>query len=416
MAHETLLLILTAIFSLTLTWGVGANDLANVLSPSLGSKAIRAGQAITIAIIFELAGALLGGSKVAATVQHGIVNTDLLILTPNILIYGMIASLIASSFWITTASRLGIPVSLTNSIVGSVLGFGALVLGWHAVHWKMVGFIGLSWIACPCLAGLTAYFLFSIVRKKILSAESPISNAQHYLPIFLFIVGIILTEIMVLKALKHFSIFPGIGPHILIAVVGASIVVIFGKYFLKRVYNKPYNTYKEQLSLTEKAFAIMLVFTACAMVYAHGSDDIATATGPVAAVVSLTKTGTSTHNGNMLLAILAFGYLGVIIGFLTYGRRVIATIGSSLTELTPSRAFCATLAASSIVLISTNIGIPVSATQTLVGAIVGVGLARGIEAIDLRIVRNIFTSWFITIPVTATLTVLFFYICKFFFH
>jgi len=416
MAHDTLLLILTAIFSLTLTWGVGANDLANVLSPSLGSKAIRAGQAIAIAIIFELAGALLGGSKVASTVQHGIVNTDLLIATPNILIYGMIASLMASSFWITTSSRLGIPVSLTNSIVGSVLGFGSLVVGWHAVHWKMIGFIGLSWIACPCLAGITAYFLFNIVRKKVLSTENPIHSARRYLPIFLFVVGLILTEIMVVKALKHFSIFPSIGLHILMSIVGAALVIVLGRYFLERVYNRPYDTYKEQLTITEKAFAIMLVFTACAMVYAHGSDDIATATGPVAAVVSLTQTGTNTHNGNMLLAILTFGYIGVIIGFLTYGRRVIATIGSSLTELTPSRAFCATLAASSIVLISTNIGIPVSATQTLVGAIVGVGLARGIEAIDLRIVRNIFTSWFITIPVTATLTMLFFYVCKFFFH
>jgi inorganic phosphate transporter, PiT family len=416
MSHEIFAVILACLFGLFLTWGVGANDLANILSPTLGSKAITAKQAIIIALIFELAGALFGGGKVAATVQHGIINTESLINSPALLIDGMLAALLASSLWITIASRIGVPVSLTNSIVGSVVGFGSLVLGWQAVHWGKIGFIGMSWILCPISAGCIAYLLFFSVQRLILSSDEPLAKARRYLPFFLFIVGFVLAELTVIKGLRHFAIETTLAQNITISTIIACIVLLVGQLFLKRIYARPYLDLKEQFALVEKAFALVMLFTICAMVYAHGSDDIATSTGPVAAVVSIFMAGTPTHNGNVVTLILVGGYLGVIIGFLTYGRRVAETVGSKITTLTPSRAFCATLAASCTVVTSTTIGIPVSATQTLVGAILGVGLAHGIGAIDLRIVRNIFTSWFITIPITALLTTVLFYIFKIFFH
>jgi len=412
MGHEILYIILASLFGLFLTWSVGANDLANVLSPTVGSKAVSMRQVIIIALIFEIAGALLGGSKVATTVQHGIINTALLDSVPEVFIYGMLAALLASSIWITTASHLGIPVSLTNSIVGSVIGFGLLVLGWRAVQWKMVGFIGLSWVLCPGIAGVLAFLFFSLIQKTVLSADDPLEMAKKYLPFFLFLVGIILAEITVIKSFKHFNIQINIAENILIATGCGLMIVLIGQFFLSHIYKQPYIDYKEQFALVEKAFSILVLFTSSAMVYAHGSDDIATATGPVAAVIALARHN-PLQNGNTLLLILTCGYFGVIAGFFTFGRKIIATVGSAITELTPSRAFCATIAAASTVIASTNLGIPVSATQTLVGAILGVGLARGIGSIDLRIARNIFMSWFITLPVTAILTALIFYCIKF---
>lgn len=417
MNHEIIFVILALIFGFLLTWGVGANDLANVLSPTIGSKAINLRQALIIALIFELGGALLGGGKVATTVQSGIVDTTVLIATPNILIYGMLAALLASSIWITTASHLGIPVSLTNSIVGSVIGFGALILGWHAVHWKMVGFIGLCWVLCPLTAGFIAFLLFTLIKNKILTKEEPLSQAKKYLPFFLFVVGFVLSELTIIKGLRHFNIHPDLTDNILIATATGFIIVLIGNIFLKRIYRSSFLDYKEQFALVEKAFSIIMMFTASAMVYAHGSDDISTASGPVAAVVNLAQTQfAALHKNSLLMMILAFGYLGVVSGFLLHGHKVVQTVGSRITELTPSRAFCATLAAACTVVTSTNIGIPVSATQTLVGAILGVGFARGIGALDLKIAQRIFASWFITIPITAILTTIFFYIFKLLFN
>lgn len=409
MSHEVIILALTAFCGIFLSWGVGANDFSNILSPAIGSRAVNVRQIVVIALIFELLGALLGGDKIAATVQNGIINTDLLVNTPQILVYGMLAALLASSVWIATASHFGIPVSLTNAIIGSIVGFGMLVLGWHAIHWRSIGNIGLSWIICPCAASVVAYLIFNITQKIILSTVAPLDKAKKYLPFYLFIVGFILSEITVIKALKHFSIQLHPVENILIATACGIAIVISGNILLKKIYNQPYVNYKEQFVLVEKAFAFLMIFTSCAMVYAHGANDIATATGPVITILHYVLSGSVDHNNNLLLVILTCGYVGVAIGFLTFGRKVIETVGSAITELTPIRAFCATFAAATTVVTSTSLGLPVSATQTLVGAILGVGLARGIGAIDLRIVRNIFMSWFITIPITGVLTAIFFY-------
>lgn len=416
MSHEAIFLFLSILFGLFLTISVGANDLANIVSPAFGSKAITVRQILIIALIFEFGGALLGGGKVSTTIQSGIIDLSTLNTTPNVLIYGMLAALLASSSWLFVATHFGIPVSLTNSIVGAVVGFGTLVLGWHAVHWHMIGFIGLSWILCPVAASIIAFSLSRIVQNFILGAQEPLEQTRRLLPAFLFFIGFILSEITVIKALRKFNIYLDWQDNILLASFTGMIIALSGHLFLKRVYNRPYTDSKEQFALVEKAFSILMILTTCAIVYAHGSDDIASATGPVAAVINLLHANSLAHGNKWLLLILTGGYCGVIIGFLTYGRKVVATVGSNITELNPSRAFCATIAAASTVVTSTNIGIPVSATQTLVGAILGVGLARGIGALDLRVVRNIFASWFITIPVTAILTAGFFYAFRAFFQ
>lgn len=398
-----------------MTWSVGANDLANVMSTSIGSKSITVKQAIFIAIIFEIAGALLGGHSVAQTVQHGIINTQILNYPPDIFIFGMLAVLLASAVWMTVASRFGLPVSITNAIIGSIVGFGVISLGAHSIYWNKVGLIATSWIVSPTVAAVIAYLLFLSVQRLILTSANPVKRAHKYIPVHLFLVGFVLSEITVIKILKHLRINLDARNNVLIALICGVLVVILGQLLIKRIaYTKTQDRHA-QFAYIEKMFGVLMIFTACAMTYAHGSNDIAISVGPIAAIISLLKSGHTMMNGSMISSVLAIGSFAVILGFLSYGRRIIETVGSGITALTPSRAYCATIAAATTVVISTGTGIPVSATQTLVGAILGVGLARGIWALDLRIVRNIFASWIITIPIAAGLTALFFDLIKYIF-
>lgn len=410
--HNFILLALAGIFGLFMAWGVGANDLANIMSTTIGSKAITVKQALIVAAIFELTGALLGGGDVAKTIQHGIINTQIVNYPPQIFIYGMLSVLLASATWMWLASYLGMPVSITHSIIGSMIGFGLLVLGAHAIYWHKVGYIALSWVFSPTIASVVSYLLFLSVQKLILSANDPLKKAYKFIPIYLFLIGFILSEITVVKGIKHAGLILTLRENVLIAITSGIVILGVGRIILKRIHPENVSTYRAQFMHVERMFGVLMLFTVCAMVYAHGSNDVAISMGPIAAIISLIRTGHVFHNGLLISSILTIGALAVIMGFFTYGRKIIKTVGSGITMLTPSRAYCATLAASATVVVSTSTGIPVSATQTLVGAILGVGLARGIGALDLRVIRNIFVSWIITIPVAAGLTALFFDIIK----
>jgi PiT family inorganic phosphate transporter len=400
-----------------MTWGVGANDLANIMSTTMASKAITVWQAMLIAVIFEFAGAFLGGVHVTNTIRSGIINTTLFTNYPGILVYGMLAVLLASMVWILLASYVGMPVSITNTIVGALVGFGAIVLGLHAVHWATVGFIALSWVCTPLVAGVGSYWLFILVRRSILSARDPIINSRRYLPFYFFIVGMVLSIMTVLKDLIRFGYHPNGWQQFLVVIITSLIVMVIGCFLCNRV-SLPENPRRSQrFEHVEKKFGILMAFTACAMVFAHGSNDVAIAVGPVAAIHSILI-----HNGSLLMQetvplwIMFMGCMGVVLGLFMYGHKVIATVGRGITSLTPSRAFSATLAAAIAVIISTSSGIPVSATQTLVGGIFGVGIARGIGALNLNVIRNIFLSWFVTVPAAAMLAIFFFDVMKWLFH
>lgn len=412
MDHGSLYILLAIIFGFCVAWSVGANDLANVMSTAIGSKAITARQALVIAVIFEFAGALIGGHGVATTISTGIINPANIANATNILVQGMLAVLLAAGSWLLLASVLGMPVSITQTIVGSIFGFGLLVLGPHAIHWQQMTYILITWISSPTIAGFLAYLLFMSVQHLILSTPEPLHNARRYVPIYLFLVGFILTIITVIRALKHFEVHLNFLEEGIIAVGLGLLVTFVGRITLNRVGQDDSLTPRLQFFYIERMFGLLMLLTACAMVFAHGSNDVAIAMGPVAAVIDLLAPVEIHKHSEWLYFILAFGCVGVVTGLLMYGRKVIETVGSNITALTPSRAFCATLAAAMAVVISTSIGIPVSATQTLVGAILGVGLARGIGALDLGIVRNIFLSWMITIPVGAGLTIAYFFLMK----
>ncbi len=409
-------LILAVILCFLMTWGVGANDLANVMSTTMGSKAISVKQAMIIAIVFEFAGAFFGGTGVTETMRDGIINTSDLLDKPLILIEGMLGVLLACTIWMNLASFLGVPVSITNAIVGSMVGFGVLVLGPDAIHWEQVSHIAIGWITSPLIAGVTAFGLVLSIQQLIFAQPDPLKKAKRYVPIYLFIVGIVLSFITVFKGLHHFHVHLSFKQNVVVMVLTSFCMMLIGLFLINRIPERLDMRRRERFIHVEKYFAVLMAMTACAMVFAHGSNDVALAVGPLTIIHSLVMHAHQPLTASSYPAwIILFGCVGVVAGFLMYGRRVIETVGSSITALTPSRAFAATLAAATTVVVATSLGIPVSATQTLVGAVLGVGLARGIGALNLIVIRNIFTSWILTLPAASILTIIFYKLMNFIF-
>ncbi|MCL9685418.1 inorganic phosphate transporter [Legionella maioricensis] len=407
MDYSLIYFAIAIILCFLMTWGVGANDLANVMSTTMGSKAVTVKQAMLIAIIFEFAGAFLGGSGVTETMRDGIINTSQLSDQPLILIEGMLCVLFACTIWMNLASYLGVPVSITNALVGSMVGFGSLVLGSDAIHWNQVGHIAIGWVTSPIISGITAYALFISIQQTIFVKSNPLAKAKLYIPIYLFLIGSILSFITVFKGLNHFDIHLNFKQDLAVTLATSIIITIIGMIFIKRIPEHPKIRRRERFIQVEKYFAVLMAMTACAMAFAHGSNDVALAVGPLTIVHSLVMHSHQAFDANNYPAwIILFGVVGVITGLLMYGRKVIETVGSAITALTPSRAFAATLSAATTVVVATSTGIPVSATQTLVGAVLGVGLARGIGALNLIVIRNIFMSWVLTLPAASILTII----------
>lgn len=402
---EVLYLGFSVVFCFMMTWGVGANDLANVMSTTIGSKAINPKQAIIIAIIFELLGAFFGGSNVTETMRDGIIEISQLDDNPKILIQGMLALLMAGTIWMNLASYLGLPVSITNALVGSMVGFGVVVLGFDAIHWQQVAKIAISWISSPMIAGIIAYLIMLSIQVFILGKRDPVARAQILLPFYLFLVGLILAFITVFKGIDHFNIQLELHDDLFIILVTGVLITFLGMFLISRIPTGELRKRRQRFELIEKQFTVLVAFTAGAMVFAHGANDVSIAVGPLSIIFSLVHHVKEFNAESYPAWITLLGCLGVISGLILYGRKVIETVGSSITALTPSRAYAATISAASTVVVSTSTGIPVSATQTLVGAVLGVGLTRGIGALNLIVIRNIFMSWIVTLPVSSLLTI-----------
>jgi PiT family inorganic phosphate transporter len=396
-----------------MAWGVGANDVANAMGTSVGSKALTIRQAVIVAAIFEFAGAYLAGGQVTQTIRKGIIDPSLLANSPDLLVYGMLASLLAAGVWLLVASRAGWPVSTTHTIVGAIVGFAAVGVGVDAVNWGKVGSIAISWIISPLLAGTIAYNLFRSVQVWILDTNHPLESAKKYVPRYIFLVGFIIALVTLFKGLKYIGLELDTFTSYLIAFATGIILMLIGKFAIGRLKFTPSADREFHYANVEKVFAILMMVTACAMAFAHGSNDVANAVGPLAAVVSIVESGGQVaQKSAMPIWILLLGGIGIVVGLITYGHKVIATIGSNITELTPSRGFAATLAAATTVVFASGVGLPVSTTHTLVGGVLGVGLARGMAALNMNTVKTIFLSWVITLPAGALLSILFFYMLK----
>lgn len=413
MEFEITFLVMACVFGLFMAWGIGANDVANAMGTSVGSGAITIKQAIMIAAVFEFAGAFLAGGQVTKTIRKGIIDTDLLTHSPDLLIYGMLAALLAAGIWLLVASRFGWPVSTTHTIVGAIVGFAAVGIGIDAVKWGKVGSIVMSWIISPAIAGVISYWLFRSVQKLILNAKHPFERAKKYVPYYVFLTGFIIALVTMFKGLKHVGLDTTPLQNYGMACIVGLVTMVVSVFYIRKLKIDPEADRDFHFANVEKVFAILMVFTACAMAFAHGSNDVANAIGPVAAVVGIVQSGGEVAQKSMLpIWVLLLGGGGIVLGLLMYGRRVIATIGTKITELTPSRGFAATLAAATTVVVASGTGLPISTTHTLVGAVLGVGMARGIGALNLNVVRTIFLSWIITLPAGALMAIVFFYIFK----
>jgi len=414
--HGYLLLTLACVFGFFMAWGIGANDVANAMGTSVGSRALTVKQAIMIAMLFEFLGAYLAGGEVTATIRKGIIDTASVADQPELLVFGMLAALLAAGTWLLIASIKGWPVSTTHTIVGAIVGFAAVGISVDAVHWPKVGKIVASWVVSPVLAGVMSYALFRSVQTLILNHSDPFARAKRFIPFYMFAVGFLMSMVTMLKGLKHVFKDQGVsmsfGECALYAAGAGLIVTLIGNYFLSRIKEDPERDGDDRFASVERVFAVLMVFTACSMAFAHGSNDVANAVGPLAAIVGIVKSGTVAAKTVMPSWILLLGGAGIILGLATYGFKVMATIGQKITVLTPSRGFAAELGAAATVVLASSTGLPISTTHTLVGAVLGVGFARGIAAINLRVVGTIFMSWLVTLPAGAGLSIVFFFILK----
>ena len=410
------LFILACVLGLFMAWGIGANDVSNAMGTSVGSRALTMKQAILVAMVFEFAGAYLAGGEVTETIRSGIVELDVMTGRPDLFIYGMLASLLAAGTWLLIASILGWPVSTTHSIVGAVIGFAAVGISADAVQWRQVwGIVG-SWVITPVIAGFLSFWSFRSVQHLILSTDDPFTNAKRYIPYYMFAVGFFLSMVTLLKGLKyvlkaHHLDFSFLEATLIAALIGVLVAGI-GIYLLSRITQDQVADRNNRFSSVERVFGVLMIFTACSMAFAHGSNDVANAVGPVAAVISVIDAGAVEAKAHVPSWVLLLGALGIVIGLATYGYKVMITIGKKITELTPSRGFAAEMSAAATVVIASGVGLPISTTHTLVGAVLGVGLARGIGALNIGVIGGIFASWVITLPAGAGLSILFFYFFK----
>ena len=413
MEYGYILLVIGCVCGFFMAWGIGANDVANAMGTSVGARALTLWQAVLVACVFEFAGAYLAGGEVTSTIRKGIIDAGVMSDNPELLVYGMIASLLAAGIWLLIASYFGWPVSTTHSIVGAIVGFAAVGIGFDAVKWGKVGSIVASWVVSPDMAERISFLLFTSVKRLILQTSDPFMSAKRYVPFYMFLAGFVVSMVTFLKGLKHVGLSFTASESIAWSLVFALVISLLGTLMLQRIDNTKKEKNGAMFDGVERIFAVLMVFTACAMAFAHGSNDVANAIGPLAAIVSVVQSGGEIASKSMLPPwVLLIGASGIVIGLGMLGYRVMMTVGRAITELTPSRGFAAELAAAGTVVVASGTGLPISTTHTLVGAVLGVGLARGIGAINLGVVGKIILSWIVTLPVGAGLSILFFFTLK----
>ncbi len=407
----TVILIAAIGSGLYMAWAIGANDVANAMGTSVGAGAVTVGGAIVIAGVFEFLGAFLAGGEVTSTIRKGIIDAESLGHNSDLLVIGMMSALLAAAVWLTVASRFGWPVSATHSIVGAIIGFAVVALGFEAVHWWGVAKIVASWVVTPIIAGTISYLRVVSVQRLIFNQDDPAVYARRYVPVYIFAAVLITSMVTFVKGLKHVGLDLSTPLAILYSVLFAAVVACVGRVVINRISFESGDSPsggQSRFTNVERAFGALMIVTASGMAFAHGSNDVANAIGPLAAIVSVVTTGEVAPKSAVPPWLLLVGAVGIVVGLATYGYRVMATIGRKITELTPSRGFAAEFAAASTVVVASGTGLPVSTTQTLVGAVIGVGLARGMGALDFGVVRTIVVSWIVTLPAGAALAVLFY--------
>lgn len=406
MTPEMILFVLILVAGFYMAWNIGANDVANAMGTSVGSGALTLRQAIYIAAVLEFSGAFFFGSHVSETMQSGIINPQYFVDEPRTLLLGMLSALIGTGIWLQLASYFGWPVSTTHAIVGSLVGFGALIGGFESIYWDNIFFIVLSWIISPLFGGIFGYFVFTIIRNQIFYHPRPLEAAKNTMPYFVFSVFALLTLLLLFNGLENLQLNMGFTEAAFYSICMGLFAAFMTRIFVKKwVPTDLQEGTKTDFAIIEKMFGWLQILSACMMAFAHGANDVANAIGPLSAALFILSTNSVALETSVPTWALALGGIGIVIGLATWGWRVIETIGKKITELTPTRGFSAEFGAAATILVASRLGMPISTTHTLVGSVIGVGLARGIEALNMGMTRDIIASWIVTIPASALVAV-----------
>lgn len=410
--HSTVFYVMAFAFGLCVCWGMGANNVANAMGTSVGSGAITLRRALLLAAVMEFAGAYLAGGEVAATVSKGIIDSRLFEPVPHLLLYGMIGALLAAGIWLMIASIRGWPVSATHAIVGAICGAGVAAFGVDAVNWETIAEIVVSWLVSPVLGAIVALLLTLSIRKLIFNTGNPIRQARRWGPLYAFLVGWIVALVTITTGLKYVNINLGGVQGQLLAIAIGVVLAILAKVLMGRIHLEESEDRIFHFASVEKLFVPLMVFTGAAMAFAHGSNDLANGVGPMATAIQIIETQAVSARSAVTPFMLLLGAIGIVVGVVTYGYKVMATIGNKITQLTPTRGYAATVAASIVVVVASGVGMPVSTTHIAVGAVIGVGIARGIGALDMRVIGGIILSWIITVPIAGVLAAVVFHILR----
>jgi PiT family inorganic phosphate transporter len=433
------------IFGFYMAWNIGANDVANAMGTSVGSKALTIGQAVIIAAIFELLGAVLVGGHVTDTVRNKMFEPSG--MDPQLLVFGFIAALLAASIWLQVATAKGWPVSTTHSIVGAIIGIGIAVSGdIHIINWSEVTKIVASWITSPLSGGILAFLIYKFIQVYMIESKDPVASTARFAPVLVFFVGFVLSLVTVWKGLKNLkldlnttqAVLVSLGIGLLCAVVSFIYLQAWKRKQGIEMDGKSSDASNAQTTQdmtgdarpgmnyitsrnVERIFSGLLIVSAAFLAFAHGANDVANAVGPVAGVLDILNNISAEDviarksinlKAAVPLFVLVIGGVGIVVGLATWGYKVIETIGTKITELTPSRGVAANIGAATTIVLASKFGMPISTTHTLIGAVIGVGMARGSKSINLHVLKSILLSWIITIPAGATLAVLVYYILK----
>jgi len=393
MLSESMVLILGYVVGFYMSWNIGANDVANSMASAVGAKAITIRQAVFIAGILNCVGATFIGAQVTNTIRKGIVSTEVL-SDPHLALIGAFSALLAAALWVSFATWKSLPVSTTHSIVGAMIGFGIMAGGFSVINWGILGAVVASWVISPIFSLIISWSMFKIIVKFILRKKDALRWALKLSPVFIGLTVFVVVLSFLFKTPLGKTLSLSTPAAVIIATIVAALIGLLGQSLLKRFV--PHDDRG-----TEEVFRKIQIGTSCYVALAQGANDVANAIGPLAVIYFLVKTGSVGAQVPVPIFLLLFGGIGIACGIGMAGHRVMDTIGNKITTLTNTRGFAVDFAAATTVLIASKMGLPVSTTHAAVGGVIGVGLARGIEAVNFRILFKIVLYWILTVPAAA---------------
>jgi PiT family inorganic phosphate transporter len=439
-------LAITALLSFYVAWNLGANDVANAMGTSVGSKAVTLRQALIIAGVLEFTGSVLFGHEVSETLATQIVDPALFAADPQVLLTGMVSVLLACGIWLQIATARGWPVSSSHAVVGAIAGFSWVAVGnGKAIAWSSIGTISFAWVVTPVVSGTIAALFYTLVKRLILDQSDPLGQLNEWIPwlssALLGVFGVIvlptLSQPLYTFLNQQFGL--AIPAHDIPLAIGAIATVGLTITSWQQLENErreasEYNKHissapplpcspapplpcssAPHLQLVEKQLAKFQLLSACFVAFAHGSNDVGNAIAPLAAINYINRTGTVPLNGLTIpIWILLLGGAGIVAGLAIWGKKVIATIGENIIPLQPSSGFCAELATATTILLASRLGLPVSTSHALVGGVVGIGLVQNLKSIQFKTLQGIAGAWLVTIPISAGLGAIIFAIARLF--